>query len=200
MDRARAPWYKDAFSLRARGAAWLAHWTVNPEVAGSSPVEPANLVERKQGVGGSARQPLAHVCVRTVFDGAAPPARIPWGKHVLPALCEVSQGRHIRRALVPVPRAPQSDDADVVLGPVDHKAADVPPARDAQVPRQRAPRGVYRDAAISSPGSGLLENRKLSVIILRRSLVSLLPRRRGLGGICGFIYSGISIRKRSKCE
>ena len=26
---------------RARGAAWLAHWTVNPEVAGSSPVEPA---------------------------------------------------------------------------------------------------------------------------------------------------------------
>jgi hypothetical protein len=28
-------------SLRARGAAWLAHWTVNPEVAGSSPVEPA---------------------------------------------------------------------------------------------------------------------------------------------------------------
>jgi hypothetical protein len=29
------------FSVRARGAAWLAHWTVNPEVAGSSPVEPA---------------------------------------------------------------------------------------------------------------------------------------------------------------
>ena len=26
---------------RARGAAWLAHWTVNPEVAGSNPVEPA---------------------------------------------------------------------------------------------------------------------------------------------------------------
>ena len=25
----------------ARGAAWLAHWTVNPEAAGSSPVEPA---------------------------------------------------------------------------------------------------------------------------------------------------------------
>src|SRR5262249_30666037 len=29
------------FRKRARGAAWLAHWTVNPEVAGSSPVEPA---------------------------------------------------------------------------------------------------------------------------------------------------------------
>src|SRR5262245_26403511 len=27
--------------IGARGAAWLAHWTVNPEVAGSSPVEPA---------------------------------------------------------------------------------------------------------------------------------------------------------------
>jgi hypothetical protein len=27
--------------VRARGAAWLAHWTVNPEAAGSSPVEPA---------------------------------------------------------------------------------------------------------------------------------------------------------------
>lgn len=37
----RTPWYKDPSSLRARGAAWLAHWTVNPEVAGSSPVEPA---------------------------------------------------------------------------------------------------------------------------------------------------------------
>src|SRR5437867_12577699 len=29
--------------MRARGAAWLAHWTVNPEVAGSNPVEPAIL-------------------------------------------------------------------------------------------------------------------------------------------------------------
>src|SRR5206468_1438257 len=28
-------------TTRARGAAWLAHWTVNPEVAGSNPVEPA---------------------------------------------------------------------------------------------------------------------------------------------------------------
>src|SRR5215475_7203202 len=31
--------------MRARGAAWLAHWTVNPEVAGSSPVEPAIQIE-----------------------------------------------------------------------------------------------------------------------------------------------------------
>ena len=33
--------------MRARGAAWLAHWTVNPEVAGSSPVEPAIQITRE---------------------------------------------------------------------------------------------------------------------------------------------------------
>src|SRR5205823_11548687 len=45
-----SPWYDRASSatlleksIRARGAAWLAHWTVNPEVAGSNPVEPAIL-------------------------------------------------------------------------------------------------------------------------------------------------------------
>jgi len=45
--------------------------TVNPEVAGSNPVEPAKQAKQEQGVGGGVRQPLARLCARTVYDGAA---------------------------------------------------------------------------------------------------------------------------------
>jgi hypothetical protein len=41
LDTLEHAWYECMFPLWARGAAWLAHWTVNPEVAGSNPVEPA---------------------------------------------------------------------------------------------------------------------------------------------------------------
>src|SRR2546421_1029665 len=39
--RGTLPRSKSLIRVRARGAAWLAHWTVNPEVAGSNPVGPA---------------------------------------------------------------------------------------------------------------------------------------------------------------
>src|SRR6266446_1122498 len=49
--------------MRARGAAWLAHWTVNPEVAGSNPVEPAisiAYVPPRAGSKSCYRRVLAH--------------------------------------------------------------------------------------------------------------------------------------------
>ena len=61
--------------MRARGAAWLAHWTVNPEVAGSSPVEPAIKISHfrdAQTVATPRLVPVSHL-VRPVRAGRASP-------------------------------------------------------------------------------------------------------------------------------
>jgi hypothetical protein len=78
--------------MRARGAAWLAHWTVNPEVAGSSPVEPA-IKSQKRNAG-------LYDAPRFAFS--APPAS---GAQMVPiGRC---RPRH-RRVLVAVRRARSS--------------------------------------------------------------------------------------------
>src|SRR6185436_17476327 len=72
VDEPRPPVYRKR--ARARGAAWLAHWTVNPEVAGSSPVEPAIYsirCEEGPGLG-----PL--LLVRNLCDPRDLPSRSSW--------------------------------------------------------------------------------------------------------------------------
>jgi hypothetical protein len=111
IDRPEPAWYKDPSSIRARGAAWLAHWTVNPEVAGSIPVEPAKY-NNKLGEGAAFAAPftlprLGYKSAGREFSVSTPvwslisPSRVPfpWSTlrvaFFLHAAC-VSRRHHIR--------------------------------------------------------------------------------------------------------
>src|SRR5262249_21008833 len=128
-----------------RGAAWLAHWTVNPEVAGSSPVEPA-IKSARLGGGGGLSPPQIYSEL-TVFL-VAPFGSAAADRHAAPSSGRSSRVSAIRARL----RGPGRQGSGVVLP--GRPNARMAQGAGAPLPRRRAWPGDEAGGSRLTPDPG----------------------------------------------